>query len=259
MLVLIGIVPGQFVLNMESTSYQIGRTKDAAVHMGDFYQRNSAYLNQMIDLKKVPNADMPQVFKCDSKDSMSSIATVANLLNTTEHYNQLSVEKRREVRRLLLCLDDTAKKVSALPGIPASEISDLNKLRKDLTLTTEYAPMWVIFAVALALGGGTMIGWRRIVQTVGEKIGQKGMTYSQGMAAQITAAVAIGIASMSGLPVSTTHVLSSAVAGTMLANRTGLQSSTVKNIALAWVLTLPVTIALSAGLFWFGTIIFVNG
>jgi len=259
MLVLIGIVPGQFVLNMESTSYQIGRTKDAAVHMGDFYQRNSAYLNQMIDLNKVPNADMPQVFKCDSKDSMSSIATVANLLNTTEHYNQLSVEKRREVRRLLLCLDDTAKQVSKLPGIPASEISDLNKLRKDLTLTTEYAPMWVIFAVALALGGGTMIGWRRIVQTVGEKIGQKGMTYSQGMAAQITAAVAIGIASMSGLPVSTTHVLSSAVAGTMLANRTGLQSSTVKNIALAWVLTLPVTIALSAGLFWFGTIIFVNG
>ena len=258
MLVLIGIVPGQFVLNMESTSYQIGRTKDAAIHMGDFYQRNSAYLDQMIDLKKVPNAEMPQVFKCDSKDSMSSIATVANLLSTTEHYNQLGVEKRREVRRLLLCLDDTAKKVSKLPGIPASEISDLNKLRKDLTLTTEYAPTWVIFAVALALGGGTMIGWRRIVQTVGEKIGQKGMTYSQGMAAQITAAAAIGMASISGLPVSTTHVLSSAVAGTMLANRSGLQSGTVKTIALAWVLTLPVTIALSAGLFWLGTFIFVN-
>lgn len=258
MLVLIGIVPGQFVLNMESTSYQIGRTKDAAIHMGDFYQRNSAYLDQMIDLKKVPNAEMPQVFKCDSKDSMSSIATVANMLSTTEHYNQLGVEKRREVRRLLLCLDDTAKKVSKLPGLPASEISDLNKLRKDLTLTTEYAPTWVIFAVALALGGGTMIGWRRIVQTVGEKIGQKGMTYSQGMAAQITAAAAIGMASISGLPVSTTHVLSSAVAGTMLANRSGLQSGTVKTIALAWVLTLPVTIALSASLFWLGTFIFVN-
>jgi low-affinity inorganic phosphate transporter len=258
MLVLIGIVPGQFVLNMESTSYQIGRTKDAAVHMGDFYQRNSAYLNQMIDLNKVPNAEMPQVFKCDSKNSMSSIATLANMLNTTEHYNQLNVEKRREVRRLLLCLDDTAKKVTKLPNVPASEVADLNKLRKDLTLTTEYAPMWVIFAVALALGGGTMIGWRRIVQTVGEKIGQKGMTYSQGMAAQITSAVAIGIASMSGLPVSTTHVLSSAVAGTMLANRSGLQSGTIKTIVMAWILTLPVTIALSATLFWVGTLIFVN-
>jgi low-affinity inorganic phosphate transporter len=258
MLVLIGIVPGQFVLNMESTSYQIGRTKDAAIHMGDFYQRNSAYLNQMIDLNKVPNAEMPQVFKCDSKNSMSSIATLANMLNSTEHYNQLDVEKRREVRRLLLCLDDTAKQVTKLPNIPASEVADLNKLRKDLTLTTEYAPLWVIFAVALALGGGTMIGWRRIVQTVGEKIGQKGMTYSQGMAAQITAAVAIGIASISGLPVSTTHVLSSAVAGTMLANRSGLQSSTIKTIAMAWILTLPVTIALSATLFWVGTLIFVN-
>jgi len=159
---------------------------------------------------------------------------------------------------LLLCLDDTAKQVTKLPNIPASEVADLNKLRKDLTLTTEYAPLWVIFAVALALGGGTMIGWRRIVQTVGEKIGQKGMTYSQGMAAQITAAVAIGIASISGLPVSTTHVLSSAVAGTMLANRSGLQSSTIKTIAMAWILTLPVTIALSATLFWVGTLIFVN-
>ena len=126
----------------------------------------------MIDLK-VPNAEMPQVFKCDSKDSMSSIATVANLLSTTEHYNQL-VLKTPEVRRLLLCLDDTAKKVKVtITGIPASEISDLNKLRKDPTLTTEYAPTWVIFAVALALGGGTMIGWRRIVQTVGEKLVRK--------------------------------------------------------------------------------------
>lgn len=173
MLVLIGIVPGQFVLNMESTSYQIGRTKDAALHMGDFYQRNAAHLDQMIDLKKVPNADLPQVFKCDAKDSMSSIATVASMLGSVEHYDSLGVEKRREVRRLLLCLDDTAKKVSKLPGIPASEIADLNKLRKDLTQTTEYAPTWVIFAVALALGGGTMIGWRRIVYTVGEKSARK--------------------------------------------------------------------------------------
>ncbi|WP_024873264.1 inorganic phosphate transporter [Tolumonas lignilytica] len=258
MLVLIGIVPGQFVVNMDSTSYQIGRTKDAAVHMGDFYQRNSQYLNQMIDLKKEPKTDIPQVFKCDTKNSLSSIATVSTLLGNIEQYTQLGVEKRREVRRLLLCIDDTAKKVSSLPGLPASEVADLNKLRKDLTLTTEYAPTWVIFAVALALGGGTMIGWRRIVQTVGEKIGQTGLTYSQGMAAQITTTLSIGLASLGGLPVSTTHVLSSAVAGTMLANRSGLQSGTVKNIVLAWVLTLPITMLLSASLFWLGTFIFVN-
>ena len=95
-----------------------------------------------------------------------------------------------------------------------------------------------------------MVGWRRIVYTVGEKIGNKGMTYAQGNAAQITAAAAIGIASWTGMPVSTTHILSSAVAGTMVANKSGLQASTIKNIAIAWVLTLPVTVAMSGGLFW---------
>jgi len=137
-----------------------------------------------------------------------------------------------------------------MDSISSKEKDDLNKLRKDLTATTEYAPTWVIIAVAMALGVGTMIGWKRIVLTVGEKIGQKGMTYSQGMAAQITAAAAIGIASVTGMPVSTTHVLSSAVAGTMVANRSGLQSGTVKNILLAWVLTLPATIMLSGGMFY---------
>jgi low-affinity inorganic phosphate transporter len=137
-----------------------------------------------------------------------------------------------------------------MDSISSKEKDDLNQLRKDLTATTEYAPTWVIVAVAMALGVGTMIGWKRIVLTVGEKIGQKGMTYSQGMAAQITAAAAIGIASVTGMPVSTTHVLSSAVAGTMVANRSGLQSGTVKNILLAWVLTLPATIMLSGGMFY---------
>jgi len=98
------------------------------------------------------------------------------------------------------------------------------------------------------------MGWKRIVYTVGEKIGKSGMTYSQGMSAQITAATAIGVASVTGMPVSTTHVLSSAVAGTMVANRTGLQFSTVRTILLAWVFTLPATILLSGGLFYIGTL-----
>ncbi len=258
MLVLIGIVPGKFVLNMESTSYQVGKTRDAAIHMGDFYHRNKELLTDMIDLNQIPNGELPQIFKCDTKNTMSSIATIDHMLANVEDYGQLEVEKRREVRRLLLCIDDTAKKVSKLPGLPASEAADLSRLRKDLTFTTEYAPTWVILAVALSLGLGTMVGWRRIVLTVGEKIGQKGMSYSQGMAAQITAASAIGLASMSGLPVSTTHVLSSAVAGTMIANRTGLQGGTVKNILMAWVLTLPVTVALSSAIFWVGTLLFVS-
>jgi low-affinity inorganic phosphate transporter len=142
-------------------------------------------------------------------------------------YEEMNLVDRREVRRLLLCIDDTARKVSKLP-LPAKELTDLAKWRKDLTATAEYAPTWVIVSIALALGCGTMVGWRRIVYTVGEKIGSTGMT---------------------GMPVSTTHILSSAVAGTMVANKSGLQSQTIKTILLAWVLTLPLTMLLSGGLF----------
>jgi PiT family inorganic phosphate transporter len=104
--------------------------------------------------------------------------------------------------------------------------------------------------VALALGLGTMIGWKRVVVTVGEKIGKDHLTYAQGAAAEITAMATIGAADMYGLPVSTTHVLSSGVAGTMAANRSGLQSATVRNLLLAWVLTLPISICLAGFLFW---------
>ena len=122
--------------------------------------------------------------------------------------------------------------------------------------TTEYAPIWVIVAIALALGLGTMIGWRRVVTTVGEKIGKQGMTYAQGMCAQVTAATMIGIANLYSLPVSTTHVLSSGVAGTMVANRSGLHHGTVRSILIAWVLTLPASMLLAAGLFYAGSFLF---
>jgi len=104
--------------------------------------------------------------------------------------------------------------------------------------------------VALALGLGTMVGWKRIVITVGEKIGKDHLTYAQGAAAEITAMATIGAADYFGLPVSTTHVLSSGVAGTMMANKSGLQWATVRNLVMAWVLTLPISILLSATLFW---------
>jgi PiT family inorganic phosphate transporter len=120
----------------------------------------------------------------------------------------------------------------------------------ELDHSTKFIPTWVKVAVAIALGLGTMIGWKRIVVTVGEKIGKTHLTYAQGASAEIVAMATIGAAEMYGLPVSTTHVLSSGVAGTMVANHSGLQGSTVRNLLMAWVLTLPVSIALAAGLFW---------
>jgi PiT family inorganic phosphate transporter len=105
-------------------------------------------------------------------------------------------------------------------------------------------------SVAIALGLGTMIGWKRIVVTVGEKIGKTHLTYGQGASAEIVAMFTIWAADSYGLPVSTTHVLSSGVAGTMMANKSGLQWSTIRNIAAAWVFTLPVAALMAAGLFW---------
>jgi PiT family inorganic phosphate transporter len=125
----------------------------------------------------------------------------------------------------------------------------LGNYKQHIDLATKFIPSWVKIAVALSLGLGTMIGWKRIVVTVGEKIGKDHLTYGQGAAAEITAMATIITADGIGLPVSTTHVLSSGVAGTMAANRTGIQMGTVRNLLLAWVLTLPVAMMLSGLLF----------
>jgi inorganic phosphate transporter, PiT family len=134
--------------------------------------------------------------------------------------------------------------------LTADEIKTLNAYKASLDLATKFIPTWVKVAVAIALGLGTMVGWKRIVVTVGEKIGKTHLTYAQGACAEITAAATIAAADVYGLPVSTTHVLSSGVAGTMAANGSGLQLSTVRNIAMAWVLTLPAAMVISGTLYW---------
>jgi PiT family inorganic phosphate transporter len=136
------------------------------------------------------------------------------------------------------------------PEIAASDWQILGNYKKHIDNATKFIPLWVKVAVAMALGLGTMVGWKRIVVTVGEKIGKDHLTYGQGAAAEITAMVTIGAADWFGLPVSTTHVLSSGIAGTMAANHTGLQWGTVRNLLMAWVLTLPASMVLAGFLFW---------
>jgi inorganic phosphate transporter, PiT family len=135
-------------------------------------------------------------------------------------------------------------------SLDAAALKDLTAFKKQIDLATKFIPLWVKVAVAIALGLGTMVGWKRIVVTIGEKIGKTHLTYAQGASAEIVAMATIFAADMFGLPVSTTHVLSSGVAGTMAANKSGLQLSTVRNIALAWVLTLPAAMVLSGALYW---------
>jgi PiT family inorganic phosphate transporter len=136
------------------------------------------------------------------------------------------------------------------PELAAADIAVLKNYKTHIDRATRFIPIWVKVAVAIALGLGTMVGWKRIVVTVGEKIGKTHLTYAQGAAAEITAMATIGAADYFGLPVSTTHVLSSGVAGTMAANRSGLQMGTLRNLLMAWVLTLPVAMMLSGFLFW---------
>lgn len=136
------------------------------------------------------------------------------------------------------------------PAFTAQESATLAAYKSRVDKATKFIPGWVKVAVALALGLGTMVGWKRIVVTVGEKIGKEHLTYAQGACAELVAMATISAADNFGLPVSTTHVLSSGVAGTMAANRSGLQMSTLRNIAAAWVFTLPVAALLSGTLFY---------
>jgi len=139
---------------------------------------------------------------------------------------------------------------SGTSNFDADTQQNLKAFKTELDSATRFIPLWVKIAVAIALGLGTMVGWKRIVVTVGEKIGKTHLTYAQGASAELVAMLTIGAADMFGLPVSTTHVLSSGVAGTMAANKSGLQMSTVRNLMMAWVLTMPAAMALSGTLYW---------
>lgn len=221
MLVLVGIAPAGFVVNMNASGYEITRTRDAVTNFEHYLQQHPELPQKLITMEPplpAASTDGAQVteFHCHPANTFDAIARVKTML----------------------------------PGVSKEDQNLLKKLRSDMLSTIEYAPVWIIMAVALALGIGTMIGWRRVAMTIGEKIGKRGMTYAQGMAAQMTAAVSIGLASYIGMPVSTTHVLSSAVAGTMVVDGGGLQRKTVTSILMAWVFTLPAAIFLSGGLYW---------
>jgi PiT family inorganic phosphate transporter len=155
------------------------------------------------------------------------------------------------VRNDIYLIGEALKLIDRQKLLPmdAGDLTAVTNYHKAVDNATKFIPLWVKVAVALALGLGTMVGWKRIVVTVGEKIGKTHLTYGQGAAAEVVAMATIGAADHLGLPVSTTHVLSSGVAGTMAANGSGLQWSTVRNMLMAWVLTLPASIAIAFLLF----------
>ena len=191
-----------------------------------------------------------------SSDTFAAIGTkcreISSKLEGHKSLSELSEQQRRDLRNDLYLVSEALGKANKQnlftdPG----EKKSAGDIKKHMDKLTKFIPVWVKVAVALALGLGTMIGWKRIVVTVGEKIGKSHLTYAQGASAELVAFATIEAADMFGLPVSTTHVLSSGIAGTMAANRSGLQMETLRNIALAWVLTLPVCMLLGGGIFAF--------
>lgn len=255
MLVLIGVAPAGFVVNMNASGYDITRTRDAINNVEVYFQQHPDFLQKAIEKEPaIPTPEQtgnaPAEFHCHPGLAVNALNRAKTMLGDIDNYDKLPVEQRSQLRRIMLCIADTTDKVAKMPDVSADDQRLLKKLKGDMLSTIEYAPIWIIMAVALALGIGTMIGWRRVATTIGEKIGKKGMTYAQGMAAQMTAAVSIGLASYTGMPVSTTHVLSSSVAGTMIVDGGGLQRKTVTSILMAWVFTLPASILLSGVLYW---------
>jgi PiT family inorganic phosphate transporter len=177
---------------------------------------------------------------------------IANSVVDAKSLAGIPASQQQNVRNDMYVVDETLRLFakSGNPKFSSAENAQLANYKSHLDTATKFIPSWVKVAVALALGLGTMVGWKRIVVTVGEKIGKDHLTYAQGASAEIVAAATIIAADHYHLPVSTTHVLSSGVAGTMLANGSGLQLSTIRNIALAWVCTLPAAALISAGIFW---------
>jgi PiT family inorganic phosphate transporter len=178
-------------------------------------------------------------------------ASIADQVKSSGGVATVPAAVTTNVRNSMFLVSEAVRQMQKLgDGLSAPENATLKSFKGELDASTRFIPPWVKVTVAIALGLGTMVGWKRIVVTVGEKIGKAHLTYGQGASAELIAAATIIAADQFGLPVSTTHVLSSGIAGTMMANGSGLQWSTVRSIALAWVLTLPVAALLSGALYF---------
>ena len=255
MLILVGLVPGAFALNMDTDA------KASQTAVADLRQVQTALQGQATgisishdDAVKELTTYVPAAGHKATAQTFAAVVEeskfIADSLEASPDIHNVPREQRTSLRTDLYLVDETIGKMGKKKLVSdAAANANMKKAKGDLDKITKYIPLWVKVAVAFALGLGTMIGWKRIVVTVGEKIGKSHLTYAQGASAEAMAAATIGLADGLGLPVSTTHVLSSGIAGTMAANRSGLQKDTLVSILLAWVLTLPVCIFLGATLF----------
>ncbi len=254
MLILIGVAPTAYALNRSLPDSHVPAFVSASTAASKVIDAHGAGYAIIGDPRPAVT-DYVHAHKISEGTYPSLSVLVKQIADQVQQYGSLAKQPLDKVQNMRNDMYLTSELLRILAKdkqseLKPEELASLSAYKKQLDLSTKFIPTWVKICVAIALGLGTMIGWKRIVVTVGEKIGKTHLTYGQGAAAELIAAATIGAADGLGLPVSTTHVLSSGVAGTMAANGSGMQWSTLGSIALAWVLTLPAAILLSGTLYW---------
>ena len=258
MLILVGTVPLTYALNRampvsEMTQFvAVAETTQRAIvaeYPASAPADPRAVLTEYVRTKQLGVSVVPAV--------AAMVGSIGDQVKAYGTLNNVPADDVKNVRNDMYLTSESLRALDKSDAKFGVETKTKMKAFKDeIDGATKFIPLWVKVAVAIALGLGTMVGWKRIVRTVGERIGKTHLTYAQGASAELVAMATIGAADMYGLPVSTTQVLSSGVAGTMAANRSGLQWATVRNLLLAWVLTLPMAMILSGALYWLLTKIF---
>ncbi len=252
MLLLIGLAPATFALDLGTPRHNLDAALAASKAVVPILAKTPA--PGSID-DKVADLHLSRFINTGTFDAwtLPSLALVNDhvlaALGRVQSVGELSTAERKHMRRDIYLMDGSVTRLLKVDVLGDAEAAALDTLTDEWQPLTNYVPTWVKVAVALALSLGTMIGWKRIVVTVGEKIGKSHMTYAQGASAEVVTMATISLADAIGVPVSTTHILSSGIAGTMFANRSGLQMETVRNIVLAWVLTVPACMLLGSALF----------
>ncbi|UVL59558.1 inorganic phosphate transporter [Pseudomonas sp. B21-032] len=253
MLILVGTLPMAYALNRTMPADQSLQFAVVAEVTQQALQR-SAPQAAPADPRQTLSAFIRQPQASD--ELLPALAALAGMIGSeVKGYgslNRVPAEAMANVRNDMYLTSEAIRLIDKhqLAQFDVDTQAKVQLFKQQIDSATRYIPLWVKIAVAIALGLGTMVGWRRIVVTVGEKIGKTHLTYAQGASAELVAMCTIGAADMYGLPVSTTHVLSSGVAGSMVANGSGLQMRTLFNLLMAWVLTLPAAIVLAGGLYW---------
>jgi len=253
MLILIGTVPMAYALNRAMPANQTTRFVAVATVTQQSLEKNAPTAAPEQPLKVLSEYVRTKELKADVVPALAAVTgSIGKQVKEYGSMSRVPADAVANVRNDMYLASETIRVLSKndAVGFDADTKANLKAFKNEIDDATKFIPLWVKVAVAIALGLGTMVGWKRIVVTVGEKIGKTHLTYAQGASAETVAMLTIGAADFYGLPVSTTQVLSSGVAGTMAANKSGLQLSTVRNLLMAWVLTLPSAILLSGSLYW---------